>query len=304
MASPLIELFQGHQVAFAHKDDFLKKLSKFKSQGLAGLRVVSDFDFTMSKFYLNGKRGASCHKIIEDCDLLAADYHVQARALQAKYYPLEVDPELNMEDKVRYMVEWVDKAHILLMEYGLAKQTIAGAVSEAITHNRFCLRDKLSDFLQRLSDDKVPLLIFSAGIADVLEEALRAQVPGSWPNLHVISNRCIFDEQSGVITGFEQPLLHVFNKKSSAYLHTAFFATPGLEQRQCLLLLGDSLGDVSMSEGMGIPAENILRIGYLNDRVERLPQYLECYDLVILGDPGFEIPVGIVEEIASGVRTD
>ena len=57
------------------------------------------------------------------------------------------------------------------------------------------------------------------------------------------------------------------------------------------------LGDVTMSDGMVFNSESLLRIGFLNDRVERLPQYLEAYDLVILDDPDFEVPLNIVKLI-------
>lgn len=291
------ELYYGHQVAFASKDEFTKKLYNFKTAGACGLRIVSDFDFTMTKFYLNGKRGASCHKVIEDCGLLSEDYHVQAQALQQKYYPLEVDPTIDLEQKTKFMIEWVDQAHVLLAEYGLTKQTINKAVHEALETGRIALRESMQDFFTLTSHKKIPMLIFSAGIADVLEEVLHTKVDIDWNHLHVISNRCIFNPESGVIQDFQQPLLHVFNKKSSPYLHTTYFQTPGLDERHHVLLLGDSLGDISMSDGMNIPDENILRVGFLNDRVERLPHYLEKYDVVILGDPDFTVPLRLLQVI-------
>lgn len=302
MSTIATEVYHGNEVAFSHKEEFVNKINRFKASGAAGLRVVSDFDFTMSKFLVDGRRGASCHKVIEDCGLLPADYHTLAQGLQHKYYPLEVDPTLDMDEKINYMIEWVDRAHDLLMNYGLTKKHIEEAVAEAIKSPRIALRERLDEFILHLRDTNVPLLIFSAGIADVLEEVLRVQYALDLSHLHVISNRCLFNpEPPGRVEGFEQPLLHVFNKRSGAYLHKDFFKLPDIDQRRCLLLLGDSLGDVTMSEGMGIAGENILRVGFLNDRVERLPQYLEAYDLVILGDPGFDLPLRIVQDIAAGV---
>lgn len=64
----------------------------------------------------------------------------------------------------------------------------------------------------------------------------------------------------------------------------------------CLYLCAS--GDITMSEGMTFNSEGLLRIGFLNDRVERLPQYLEAYDLVILDDPDFEVPLNIVKLIS------
>lgn len=299
MAEPCIEVFQGHRVAFANRASFFEKLAMFKKNGHSRLSIVSDFDFTISKFLIDGKRGASCHKVIEDCGLLDHDYHVQAQALQQKYYPLEVDPNLNLEEKTAYMIEWVDKAHVLLKEYGLTKSVISNAVAEALKTPRFGLRGQVNAFFDLLAAKGVPTLIFSAGIADVLEEVLSTQTTVSWNHVHVISNRCLFDEQ-GTVTGFEQPLLHVFNKRSSAYLNSSFFQVPDIAQRDCLLLLGDSLGDISMSEGMKIADDSIIKVGFLNDRVERLPQYLESYDMVVLDDPDFSVPIHLLNEIIEG----
>jgi len=301
MSSATVESYQGQRVVFANKDAFMAKLNRFREAGPSKLSVVSDFDFTISKFYMNGVRGASCHKVIEDCGLMAKQYHDEAQGLQAKYYPLEVDPTLNMEEKTMYMIEWVEKAHELLEQYGLTKTVVASAVKSALQGGKVGLREKTDAFFALTARAKIPSLIFSAGIADVLEEIMRTMMDIDWSQVHVISNRCIFEESGdGKVIGFEQPLLHVFNKKSTAYLHTNFFNTEDIKDRTQLLLLGDSLGDITMSEGMEIGDDSIIKVGFLNDRVERLDQYLEKFDLVIFDDPGFDIPLHIVSEIVAG----
>lgn len=300
MSTATIESYQGQRVVYASKDAFVAKLNRFRAAGPSKLSVVSDFDFTISNFFMSGVRGASCHKVIEDCGLLAKEYHNEAQGLQAKYYPLEVDPTLNMEEKTKYMIEWVEKAHELLEQYGLTKSVVTNAVKIALQGGKVGLREKTDAFFALAASAKIPSLIFSAGIADVLEEILRTTTDIDWSQVHVISNRCIFEQTGdGKVVGFEQPLLHVFNKKSTAYLHTNFFKTADIKDRTHLLLLGDSLGDITMSEGMQIEDDNIIKVGFLNDRVERLDQYLEKYDIVILDDPGFDIPLHIVSEIVA-----
>ena len=68
-------------------------------------------------------------------------------------------------------------------------------------------------------------------------------------------------------------------------------------QRSHLLLIGDSLGDLSMGEGLEVDDINMIKIGFLNDREERSKQYLDGFDIVILGDPDFSIPLFILESI-------
>ena len=90
--------------------------------------------------------------------------------------------------------------------------------------------------------------------------------------------------------------MHVFNKKATSFHSiSTFFKRSDLLQRKNLLLIGDSLGDLTMSEG--IPHENIIKIGYLNDRPERLPQYVDAYDIVILGDPSMDVVIRILQFI-------
>jgi 5'-nucleotidase len=116
-------------------------------------------------------------------------------------------------------------------------------------------------------------------------------------DITVISNRGIFNGENGEISDFAPPTLHVFNKKASTFLETEFFLRPDVRARQNVLLLGDSLGDVTMSEGMGREEAHIIRVGFLNDRLERLPQYEEIYDVVILDDPGFEVIINLMKDI-------
>ena len=65
---------------------------------------------------------------------------------------------------------------------------------------------------------QVPFLIFSAGIADVIEEVCRQQLHHPLPpNVHIVSNRMLFEgEENGggdKLTGFTEPVFHVFNKR-------------------------------------------------------------------------------------------
>lgn len=68
----------------------------------------------------------------------------------------------------------------------------------------------------------------------------------------------------GVLTGFKGPLIHTYNKNNSILQGTEYFQQ--LSTRTSIVLLGDSMGDLTMADG--IPSvENILKIGFLNDKV-------------------------------------
>lgn len=63
---------------------------------------------------------------------------------------------------------------------------------------------------------------------------------------------------------FKGELIHIYNKREGAVLNVEHFKE--LQSRCNVLLLGDSLGDLNMADGV-MDLQNILKIGYLNDKV-------------------------------------
>lgn len=68
----------------------------------------------------------------------------------------------------------------------------------------------------------------------------------------------------GVLQAFKGQLIHTFNKREGALSHAASLRE--LQGRPNVLLLGDSLGDLTMADGVSEP-QNILTVGFLNDQV-------------------------------------
>lgn len=64
--------------------------------------------------------------------------------------------------------------------------------------------------------------------------------------------------------GFKGEMIHVYNKHDGALRNTEYFKR--LKDCSNIILMGDSLGDLSMADGAA-SVENILKIGFLNDRV-------------------------------------
>jgi len=74
-------------------------------------------------------------------------------------------------------------------------------------------RDKCAELLEYSSNENLPLLIFSAGLANVLKEFLTMR--GVYhPNIHVVSNLMDFDE-NGDLRAFEGELIHTMNKNAT-----------------------------------------------------------------------------------------
>lgn len=71
-----------------------------------------------------------------------------------------------------------------------------------------------------------------------------------------------FDDSDRLV-GFQRPLIHTFNKNGSVIPANYI---DELSHRNNVILLGDSIGDVSMAEGVQ-GCDNLIKIGFLNEVV-------------------------------------
>ncbi|KAM9843016.1 cytosolic 5'-nucleotidase 3-like [Aulostomus maculatus] len=263
--------------------DILESMLK---AGSNTLQVISDFDMTLTRFAFNGKRCPTCHNILDNSKLISDDCKEKLKELLNTYYPIEIDSSRSIEEKLPLMVEWWTKAHELLVQQKIRKDLLATVVRESDA----MLRDGYQLFFDHLDEHSIPLLIFSAGIGDILEEVIR-QAGVFHHNVKVFSNYMDFDER-GVLRAFKGELIHIYNKREGALLNTGHFQE--LRTRPNVLLLGDSLGDLTMADGVQ-DIENILKIGFLNDKVEERKQsYLDSYDIVLVKDETLEVPNAVL----------
>lgn len=71
-------------------------------------------------------------------------------------------------------------------------------------------------------------------------------------------------DEGGVIQGFKGPLIHVLNKNEFALKNTKYYDL--IKNRNNVILLGDSLGDARMADGMA-HANHVLKIGFIYENV-------------------------------------
>ncbi|NP_001361267.1 cytosolic 5'-nucleotidase 3A isoform 5 [Homo sapiens] len=157
--------------------------------GAAKLQIITDFDMTLSRFSYKGKRCPTCHNIIDNCKLVTDECRKKLLQLKEKYYAIEVDPVLTVEEKYPYMVEWYTKSHGLLVQQALPKAKL----KEIVAESDVMLKEGYENFFDKLQQHSIPVFIFSAGIGDVLEEVIR-QAGVYHPNVKVVSNFMDFDE--------------------------------------------------------------------------------------------------------------
>ncbi|XP_033998994.1 cytosolic 5'-nucleotidase 3-like [Trematomus bernacchii] len=264
-------------------EDILQSMVK---AGSNTVQVIADFDMTLTRFAYKGKRCPTCHNILDNSNLISTECRKELKVLLDTYYPIEIDSARSIAEKLPLMVEWWTKAHKILVQQKIRKDLLATAVRDSDA----MLREGYQLLFDHLHEHSIPLLIFSAGIGDILEEVIR-QAGVFHSNVKVFSNYMDFDE-SGLLKAFKGELIHIYNKREGALLNTGHFEE--LRTRPNVLLLGDSLGDLTMADGVQ-DMENILKIGFLNDKVEERKQsYLDSFDIVLVQDETLEVPNAIM----------
>ncbi|XP_059686136.1 7-methylguanosine phosphate-specific 5'-nucleotidase [Gavia stellata] len=264
-------------------------IRSIKERGRNKLQVISDFDMTLSRFGYNGRRCPTSHNILDNSRVISEDGKKKLKDLLHYYYPIEIDPNRTLEEKRPLMVEWWTRAHELLSQQKIQK----GDIAQIVRESDVMLRDGFNELFDQLHKYNIPLFIFSAGVGDILEEVIR-QANVFYSNVNVVSNYMDFDD-NGVLTRFKGPLIHTYNKNNSVLQGTEYFQQ--LSTRTSIILLGDSMGDLTMADG--VPSvENILKIGFLNDKVEeRRGKYLDAYDIVLESDETLDVVNGILRYI-------
>jgi len=261
-----------------------KKIAKFKTDGLANFHIVADFDRTLTK----GKKTHSSYEFVRKGKYLTPDYAPRSYALFYEYYPLEISESLPLEEKKVKMDEWWTKHYDLMIECGMN----ADVVKDIIKKGKIQLRKGASEFLDILAKNKIPILIFSAGIGNFIKEFL-ISIEKLTKNIHIISNFLKFDKK-GIAKSYTKPLIHTFNKNEIQVKNHPY--QNEIIKRKNVILLGDLLGDLGMTEG--IKHDTIIRIGFLNHHVKKfLNEYNKNFDVVVLNDGPMDYVNKLVKDI-------
>lgn len=265
-------------------------LNELVAGGTEKLQVVTDFDYTITKQKLdNGEKILTSFGMFNECRSLPASVLEESKKLFHKYRPIEIDPHMPMEDKVRYMIEWWTKTGDLLKGFPLPPEEIA----EVAKRFKDGLRDGTPQMFYDLDNLGVPCLVFSAGLGDSVISVLR-QANVMYPNVKVISNFLQYNPD-GTLNGLQDKMIHTFNKNETALKGTEYYDL--VHDRDHVIVMGDSLGDAGMADG--IPSSShVLKIGFLFDHPEQnLPRYMDTFDIVLIDDQTMDVPRVIVEMV-------
>jgi len=267
-----------------------KKKAIFKD-GAEKLQIISDFDRTLTRSFVDGQKSFSLISVLGEGNYLTHDYSQKAQALFEKYYPIEKDPNIIISEKKKMMSEWWQSHFELLIDSELNKRDI----EKAIDSGKVEFREGASDFFDSLSFKKIPLIILSAnGLGKDATEMFFEKNGKMFENTYIISNSLEWNEKGDMI-GFREPIIHSMNK-DDIFLKDFPDIFQRVENRKNVLLLGDNLGDVKMANGFEY--ENLIKIGFLNEGIEQhLEYYKDNYDIVMLNDSPMDYINELLKEI-------
>jgi len=277
-----------NNIIIPNPEQFILKKKNLVDGGADNLHIVADYDRTLTQCFVNGQKAHTGIAQIREGGYLSEDYVQEAFALYDHYRPIEVDPTISSQERSKKMIEWWEKHLALKVKCGMNK----GVLDDIIKKKKLVYRDGTLDFLETLHNHHIPILIFSAGLGDLICRSLDSH-QRYFCDTHVISNFYQYDNQ-GNILGYKGAIVHSFNKNETHVKDHKY--QDQIKQRKNTLLLGDSLQDPDMA--LGIDHATILKIGFCNDPNQKnLDSYQEAYDVVIVNDGPMDFVNELVKEI-------
>jgi HAD superfamily hydrolase (TIGR01544 family) len=265
----------------------LQKLTNLIERGPVHLNVTADFDRTLST-----STSLSSHGLLEAaCG--SETFRQKTVSVSSKYLPIERDPSMSIADKLPLMKEWYQTNHALMVDEGITSAEMVEAVATCSGDSSFSFRPGFSEMYNLTDEHGIPLLIFSAGLANIIKHCVlhHLQEPALSRTCSIVSNTMIFHSESKKLIGFEGELIHMFNKDQSQFTASSSSSSSSSSSthlRENAILLGDGPGDATMCNNNPFHEfKNVLKIGYLNfDVPKNKDNYLSIFDIVICGSEG------------------
>jgi hypothetical protein len=323
---------ESERFTITHQD-FPAKEKKFLEGGVGELRVVMDFDLTITGFFADTNPGDSgstspplgsgesgscnqdggvgvsgktkkkprmlqCHEVIIAGlpGLLEGKDRQETARMEWEKYNTEC-----AEGKFTSSLDCHRRAAKLMVDHGLRREMLPGLV----TGGKLRLRPRCRDFLEKLRNLNVPVLVVTAGLTDIVEEVLLRENllerlppgPGHQASgnglmiqessqLRILGNRMHFDEE-GLLVGWDDPEIVRENKCIAGKLmgRDYFFeAGTGMgsgsdHARGNVIVIGNKPNDCQVTTH--IPdLKEVISFGFLDPTMERLKEYTAAFDVL------------------------
>ena len=135
-----------------------KLIEKFAHDGKEHFHVIADFDRTLTSAFADGKPRYALEQIFQEGVYLGPEFARRSKENFEKFYLIEIDPIIPLEEKKIAMHERRMRVFALMIEFWVKKDMI----KHAMQSDQIVLRSGYEMFFDILKDNEIPLLVFSA----------------------------------------------------------------------------------------------------------------------------------------------
>ena len=256
---------------YINNENKIKALEKkFNKENIC---IFLDFDKTITSNESEDSWTVSANKKI-----IGEDIYNELDKYSEKYEPIEFDYTIDAKQKEEYMQEWYIKSMELYYKYNLTEEKLI----KCIKNGKMYLRKGVKDFFYKLYENKVPVIILSAGIGNVVKQFLQEQ-KCYYNNMSIISNFIKFDNDGNMIK-FSDDIIHSLNKNIDKLNDTRIKEITNSKKYR--IVIGDLIEDINMIGKY--PEEESLKIGFLNKNIkENLEIYKRNFDIILTKENNF-----------------
>ena len=243
--------------------------------------IIADFDSTLTQ-----KGEGLSNSFVALRDVMSAEGQKYSDDIFAFYAPKEFDFNIEATERDKLMKKWWEEEFDGLTKFNLYKNDL----KRAAYMPNLLLREGIVEFFTFAKTNNIPVLIFTAGVADIIEMKLEKENLLS-DNISIIGNRFVFDKD-GLIIDHIKPVVYVGNKHAIARTWDAKV------HGDIAFLLGDHPSDVYMCDDAN--HQKVIRFGFLNGKSNEDGLY-DKYDY--LYTDGHESLVDVLDKIKLEINT-
>lgn len=244
-----------------------EKVNKFKE--LNNYFVITDFDRTLTTAESEPTMGVIPQYLGGEC--------LEKRTkIYNHYRPLELDYTMEVTEKQEIMKQWANESFTLLSKY-ITEEGIENAIMNANLH----LRPGAKEFLNKMNEKDVPVIVMSSGIGNIVKVFLEKE-NCLFNNVKIVSN--FFEFKDGKTTIDMSKIMATSNKE---YSRIPEDIRNELKEKEKALLFGDLVEDIKMVDKENL--QNTLTFGFLDANVKQnLERYKENFDIILTAGNDFK----------------
>jgi len=274
-------------------NNFIERFENFVQSSCKTI-LIADYDNTFTKRFYGDDENYNSFNVIEQFSKVFQER--QYKNYQ-KYHVYEHN--MNESEAREKLKEWYGKTFIDFTETKIKKGDFKNLIKRVmVDEQKVWYRNGATKLFNQMLEKKIPLILISCGIRDVLEEELKIFLGEEKYNqlineklLFIIGNELIYDNEDGSSIGFKIPYIYTCNK--SEFVKKVFDKIRN-DEKVKVLMFGDNYYDIDLTESINENLDQLLGVALDNKgKVNFIPKYQAC----ILGDGDFRLINFIVSMI-------